>query len=229
MTITIAPPPARRRPPAKRAQAAPPVAPAALPALPGPPAPRPPPGLWQHWPEGSLEPHEPALLARPYEKGRGAPPERSKCGTCIALCCRYIAFEVDGPDVPRDFELLRWFLLHERTALFVEGRTWFLQVFVRCRALGADYRCTIYETRPEICREYEADGCDRDQAGAETGVDRIFRSVEELDAYRVTWTKRWEARRRKVRREAGRKAARTRRRRAAARGSGARGRGKRRD
>jgi Fe-S-cluster containining protein len=228
MTITIAPPPARRRPPAKRAQAAPPVA-LATPSPPrAGPRRRPPPGLWQHWPEGSLEPHEPALLARSYEKGRDVPPERSKCGTCIALCCRYIAFEVDGPEVPRDFELLRWFLLHERTALFVEGRTWFLQVFVRCRALGTDYRCTIYASRPEICREYEAEGCDRDQAGAETGVDRIFRSVEELDAYRVTWTRRWEARRRKRRSEAALKAARTRRRRAKARGPGARATGKRR-
>jgi Fe-S-cluster containining protein len=109
---------------------------------------------------------------------------------------------VGGPEDPRDFELLRWLLSHERTALFVEGRTWFLRVFVRCPALGAGYCCTAYDTRPEICREYGADGCDRDQAGAETGVDRIVRSVEELGAYRVAWAGHWEARRRAAAREA---------------------------
>src|SRR4029453_15484817 len=33
---------------------------------------------------------------------------RSKCGSCIALCCRYLALEVDRPTTPRDFDDLRW-------------------------------------------------------------------------------------------------------------------------
>jgi len=200
--------------------AKPPVPPATRNTPPGTPAgttPRASSALFELWPPGVLPHDEAALLARPYKSGRAVPLEQSKCGTCIALCCRYIAFEVDGPTEPRDFELLRWFLLHEGTQLFVEGRTWFLQVFVRCRALGADYRCTIYDTRPEICRSYEADGCDRDEVERKATITRMFRSVEELEAWRVPWVKRWEAKRKRVRRLAAVKAARTRARRRAAR------------
>jgi uncharacterized protein len=213
MTVSIAPPPASPpvTPPARRA---PPTAASDLP-------PREPVALLELWPPGVLPPQEASLLARPYLTGRSVPAAQSKCGTCIALCCRYIAFEVDGPTEPKDFELLRWFLLHEGTQLFVEGRTWYLQVFVRCRALGADYRCTIYDTRPEICRSYEADGCDRDEAEKKARIDKLFRSPEELEAWRVTWMKRWEAKRRKVRREAAVKAARTRARRRRAMTKGA--------
>ena len=203
MVVTIAPPPVRR--PGRRVQ----------PSLP----PRAAKVLDQIWPSSVLPADAAAQLARPYRTGRGVPDGQGKCGTCIALCCRYVAVEVDAPTEPKDFDLLRWFLLHEGLQLFVDGRAWFLQIFARCRALGSDNRCTIYETRPAICREYEADGCDRDEAEGGVKMDRIFRSVEELEAYRGPWMKRWEARRRKQRRAAALRGARTRRRRARARRS----------
>lgn len=31
-----------------------------------------------------------------------------------------------------------------------------VQAIFRCTKLGADGRCTIYETRPQLCRTYEA-------------------------------------------------------------------------
>jgi Fe-S-cluster containining protein len=194
MVVTIAPPPKRRVQPSL-----PPRSPSALSSL---------------WPPGALPADAPALLARPYRTGRGVPAGAGKCDTCIALCCRYVAVEVDGPDVPKDFDMLRWFLLHENTQLFTEGRAWFLQMFTRCRALGADNRCTIYATRPEICREYEAKGCDRDEAEEREHPGRIFRNLEELEAFRVGWVKRFEARRRKARRAAALRGVRTRRRQA---------------
>ncbi len=30
-------------------------------------------------------------------------------------------------------------------------------VGVACKHLGPDLRCTIYETRPQVCRDYQAD------------------------------------------------------------------------
>jgi len=187
MAITIAPSP-------NRPAAAPPPRHAATA--------RDPAALDELWPTGVLAPGDAALLARPYRGGRGVPFAESKCGTCIALCCRYIAVEVDGPDVPKDFDTLRWFLLHERTQLFVEGRKWFLQVFLRCRALAADNSCSIHATRPDICRDYEPDGCDRDEAERRASITRLIRTVEELETYQAAWTKRYLARRRQRRRDA---------------------------
>jgi Fe-S-cluster containining protein len=140
---------------------------------------------------------------------------RSKCGRCIALCCRYFAMEVDRPTTPRDFDDLRWFMLHERVQIFTEGRKWFVQVFNRCTALGPDNLCTIYDHRPVICREYDNDWCDKDEQESDPneGNDHVFHTLEELEAYRARWVKRYEAARRRTRRKAAQKAARTRRRR----------------
>jgi Fe-S-cluster containining protein len=200
MSITIAPPPVVKSPPR----------PAALP-------PRNPAALGELWPPGVLAPGDSALLRRPYRRGRRVPFRSSKCGTCIALCCRYIATEVDGPDVPKDFEILRWFLLHERTQLFIEGRKWFLQVFLRCRELAADNACKIHATRPSICREYEPDGCDRDEVEERAKIVRLFRSAEELDVYAAAWTRRYKAARLRRRRESRQKRERAARRAAAKR------------
>jgi hypothetical protein len=141
---------------------------------------------------------------------------QTKCGGCIALCCRYFAIEVDAPTEPKDFDDLKWYLLHDKVELFTEGRSWYVQVFNRCTNLGTDNRCMDYENRPSICREYENDWCDRDELDDRNDPDGdlSFRTVPELEAYKARWVKRWEARRRRARREAARKAAATRQRRA---------------
>ncbi len=151
--------------------------------------------------------------ARPWKKGKRVPFEQSKCGGCVALCCRYFALEIDAPTKPSDFEDMRWFILHDKVEIFTEGRSWYVQVFNRCRWLGEDNLCTNYDKRPEICRTYENDWCDRDELeGSTGGNDKAFRTLEELEAYRDVWVKRWEAKRRKARQAAARRAARTRKR-----------------
>ncbi len=138
----------------------------------------------------------------------------TKCGGCIALCCRYLAVEVDRPTEPSDFDTLRWLMLHDRTQVFVEGRRWFVQIFNPCTALGPDQRCTIYDHRPEICRQYDSDWCEKDELEQGKSDDLTFRTLPELEAYRLRWVRRYEAGRRRRRRDAAKRAARTRARRA---------------
>jgi hypothetical protein len=152
------------------------------------------------------------------KRGRRARPAlpfaQTKCGGCIALCCRYFAIEVDAPTEPKDFDDLKWYLLHDKVELFTEGRSWYVQVFNKCTNLGVNNECTDYENRPGICREYENDFCDRDEVDGKDDPDDdlTFRTVPELDAYKAKWVKRWEARRKQARRAAARKGAATRRR-----------------
>lgn len=82
------------------------------------------------------------------------------CSYCTAKCCRYFAFPIDQPKVRRDYDYLRWFLLHGRVAIFVEDGTWFLMIYADCRQLQEDHRCGIYESRPQICRDYTTDSCE---------------------------------------------------------------------
>ena len=142
---------------------------------------------------------------------------QSKCGGCIALCCRYFALEIDKPEHPKDFDDLRWYLLHDRTAIFTEGRSWFVQIFNKCSWLGDDGRCQGYEQRPSICREYENDWCDYDETRggdkSKPDPDLTFHTVAELEAYRDRWVARWKVKDKKRRREAALRGVRARRRR----------------
>ena len=74
------------------------------------------------------------------------------CDHCSAKCCRYFALPMDEPTEQRDFDFMRWFLMHERAAVFTEDDNWYLVVHTSCKHLQADHRCGIYLTRPEICQ-----------------------------------------------------------------------------
>jgi uncharacterized protein len=79
------------------------------------------------------------------------PTEPITCATCEALCCRQQVVLIDDPDVPEHF---------------TDWSDWGGQVMRRlddgwCAALDRNtMRCTIYEVRPQICRDYEMGGAD---------------------------------------------------------------------
>jgi Fe-S-cluster containining protein len=93
---------------------------------------------------------------------KNVPKDDCLCDHCTAKCCRYFALPIDAPEDFTDFEFMRWFLLHERATVFKEGETWYLLVHTRCRHLHDDNRCGIYETRPQICRDYSTKDCEFD-------------------------------------------------------------------
>lgn len=85
------------------------------------------------------------------------------CSYCTAKCCRYFALPIETPTDHQDFEYVRWYLLHERATVFVEDGNWYLLVHTRCRELRDDNLCGIYETRPQICRDYTTKNCEYDE------------------------------------------------------------------
>jgi uncharacterized protein len=89
-------------------------------------------------------------------------PGESLCDHCTAKCCRYFALPLEEPETFEEFEYVRWFLLHGRASVFKEDDDWYLLVHTECKHLGADNRCGIYETRPQICRDYTTDTCEYD-------------------------------------------------------------------
>lgn len=103
------------------------------------------------------------------------------CESCVALCCRYVALPIDNPTDARDFDNIRWYLMHENVVVFVERKQWYISFLTRCKHLLPDNRCGIYETRPRICRGYDADNCD--YHGGDYNYDLLFTSAEQLRAY----------------------------------------------
>ncbi len=103
------------------------------------------------------------------------------CEHCTAECCHYVALPIDEPETKRDFDDLRWYLMHEGMTLFVEEGDWYVQFRTRCRNLRTDFKCGVYETRPAICAEYKAKDCD--YAGGDYSYDHLFTEPEQIVAF----------------------------------------------
>lgn len=107
-------------------------------------------------------------------------PGESLCDHCTAKCCGYFALSIECPETPADFDYLRWYLLHEHATLFAENDDWYLLVHTSCKHLQADHRCGIYETRPQICRDYQTTDCEYDDNFT---YDRYFETPEQIVEY----------------------------------------------
>ena len=103
------------------------------------------------------------------------------CEHCTAACCRYLAIEIDEPKSARDFDDIRWYVMHEGISVFVEDGDWYIQIQTRCKNLGDDNRCRIYDSRPEICREYEPGQCD--YSTRPTGYELLFTHVSQVETF----------------------------------------------
>ena len=126
------------------------------------------------------------------------------CHKCPSLCCRYFALEIDEPEDEEDFESLRWYLLHERSWIWVDDGDWYLQIDNPCRALAADGSCADYKRRPSICREYgtkefldHPDDPLCDYFGQGESHDLEFREPAEITVYAKRFLARKEAERKR--------------------------------
>ena len=102
------------------------------------------------------------------------------CDHCSAKCCKYFALPIDTPTTRKDFDYLRWYLLHDRASLFTEDGDWYLLVHTTCKHLMEDNRCGIYETRPQICRDYSTDGCEYED---DWTYEQYFETPEQVEEY----------------------------------------------
>ena len=102
------------------------------------------------------------------------------CNHCTARCCRYFALPIDTPAEWKDFDNLRWFMLHGRISVFVDQKTWYLVVHNDCRHLQPDNLCGIYSDRPQICSDYSTKDCEFDN---DFVYDKMFETPEQIDEY----------------------------------------------
>ncbi len=118
-----------------------------------------------------------ATVPLPQFRREDLKPGESLCEHCTAKCCHYYALPIDSPDCVKDFDYMRWYLIHGDTGVFTENDTWYILVWGVCRHLQPDYRCGIYETRPEICREYSTDNCEWEDKYV---YDRYFEDAQQV-------------------------------------------------
>ena len=124
------------------------------------------------------EPVLPVLPAKP--KRETVPPETVLCEFCTAKCCRYFALPLETPTTREEFEFIRWFLLHDHATVFTEDGDWYVCVHTVCKHLQDDHRCGIYETRPQICRDYTTKECEYEDDWV---YDQYFETAEQVVEY----------------------------------------------
>jgi len=82
------------------------------------------------------------------------------CEGCDAMCCKYVAMEIDCPEDADDFENIKWYVCHKNVNVFVEtDNTWNIEFITPCEHLDEEGWCGIYEKRPQICRDYNQEEC----------------------------------------------------------------------
>ena len=121
-------------------------------------------------------------------------PMAELCASCGARCCRYIAIEIDRPHCKRDYDHIRWYLLHGNVHVFVDhDKEWHLEVESKCERLGDDGSCLGYDDRPQICRKYGGGegGC---EFTSDIEPHKVrFSKVEEYEAWldkkKIKWRK----------------------------------------
>ncbi len=121
-------------------------------------------------------------------------PSRNLCADCGAKCCRYVAIEIDRPTGKRDYDHIRWYLLHEGIHVFVdEEGGWYVEFRAPCTALQPSHACAIYEDRPRICRRHGNTEADCEHVADGSPFREYFTSAEQFERWltrrRVDW--RW--------------------------------------
>jgi len=105
-------------------------------------------------------------------------PKQVPCLSC-GLCCSYVCVDIDGPNTLRGATTMLWYIYHEQVSVYTDGVDWMVQFDTRCRHLQEDNRCRIYETRPQICREFDETEC---EVNADD-VGTTFTNAPDLLAY----------------------------------------------
>jgi Fe-S-cluster containining protein len=128
-----------------------------------------------------------SLLTSPARARRPNPADGPPCHMCTARCCKYFALEIDKPTTRQDFDHIRWYLMHEGIAVWVDDGDWYLEVRTVCNHLQPDNTCGIYENRPQVCRDY---GTDDDEGPCEYFTEHLkYDCFWDSDVAFETWYK----------------------------------------
>lgn len=128
----------------------------------------------------------PSKRARAQKRGAVCAVENHpQCAQCRpAKCCQYFSLQIDTPRSKRDYDDLLWMLAHRHVSVYIEETVWYLMVHTECTFLDKrTNRCTIYESRPQMCREHSVDDC---EWHGDYEFEEHFKSYEELERWLCT-------------------------------------------
>src|SRR3990172_4701469 len=145
---------------------------------------------------GPPRPPRPAVGLPLLPTGRYQLPTENPCEGCDH-CCRYVALPIAAPRTKRDFDEIRWYVLHENVSVYVDREgDWMIQFQTTCHWLKGG-RCTHYALRPSVCRDFDPADCER--YAPEPAEKLLIRNEQDLERFLAERDERLGARRRRGR------------------------------
>ena len=115
------------------------------------------------------------------------------CDSCTAACCRYVATGIDTPTCKKDYDHVRWYLMHRHVSVFIDHEDeWYIEFATDCENLEDDGRCGIYEKRPRICANHGATETMCEFYSEDLPYKKHFTRADEFESYLeaqgITWS-----------------------------------------
>jgi Fe-S-cluster containining protein len=120
----------------------------------------------------------------------------SLCADCPAKCCHKLLIPFNKPKDDGEIDYYRWHVQYDTVSIAIRSHRWYVVVDGRCMYLDDDNLCTIYDDRPDTCRDHNPPDCEH----YGDWYDELIETPEELDAWFEKERKRRARRRRKARR-----------------------------
>jgi hypothetical protein len=83
------------------------------------------------------------------------------CIACPAICCHDLAIEIHRPKNKHEIENYKWYMHYDTVFICIRNHRWYLAVKGRCIYLDDNDMCTVYNDRPEKCREHNPPECEK--------------------------------------------------------------------
>lgn len=107
-----------------------------------------------------------------------------ECRNCDAYCCKHVAVYIDKPQNYRDYDHIRWYLLHENVWISIDFQgEWMLEFRTPCKRITKDFKCADYDNRPLICKNYPQKNELCEKQSTELSYAYLFTNLEEFETY----------------------------------------------
>lgn len=105
---------------------------------------------------------------------------RKLCAGC-GSCCEYIAVLINPPKNFKQLDRIVWYLYHNVRVTITKDGEWKVIVPLKCIAQNSKKQCAVYSERPQICRDYSQERCEKYDKTYQNQA--VFASVKEFKEY----------------------------------------------
>lgn len=103
------------------------------------------------------------------------------CEGCEALCCREVSVHVGFPEREEDWDEWKWIVSHKNCSIVKDEDDWLVCFEADCKFLDKDWKCTVYDNRHKVCREYAHEDCPKHN---QDDFEVVLKSPEDVEALR---------------------------------------------